>query len=503
MSIIRFSLISLRSFKQKNIIAFIIASSIVLMLSGLAINASQPVVYDHYVYMNLTASQIGNTNNFLVKGFILDKNLLPESNSSFNFEKSPSHMFFGGNNFSACQQFILNDIQSQNRLTNSEGLFSLEINGSGNYSKYSCFQQIMSFFQYNFVFSISNLSGSQQDSMIEYPPGQQLILLPYYNLGNYGTAAVVFIPGNSSNTFNLSYKTYSNLTTNTSAILNLGKFHYGIPQRVGDYNQILSMNEAYSVSFYFNNNLYNSLNFAPPTSSFSFSSQLGFTVYFFSAVSIIFITTTIATNIFDRPMNEFYLSIPEKRRNVIIGSVILGTIATIISTTIAFLLGDIISIILFSAPLNSSSILNLMIFNLFLFAIISPIYFFFGTHTRYGSGIKIGISLMLVIGVPLISNIIESVFSISIFVSGFGGNQISMLYLPYLQEIRIFNLLTGLIPFTAPMDLFNYMVRSPFLGIVMLNHLSIFYLSPLIFFSPLITWFVPLIYLSIRKYERV
>lgn len=509
MGIIRFSLISVRSFKQKSIIAIILASSIILMFGGLFFNSSQPVVYNHYEYMDINASQIGNTNNFTVKGFILDRNLQPESNSSFNFSLSTFQTFFSGNNLTACEQLILKDLQSQKRVTNSDGLFSLEINGPGNYSQYSDFQQVMSYLQYDFVFSIKNLSGSQQDSILEFNPGQSFLILPYYNLGNYGTAAVVYIPGNSSDTFNLSYETYSNLTTNTSTILSLGTFHYGIPQRVGNYNQILSMNEAYSVAIYFNNVLDTNLNFPPSTSGVSFTSNLGFPIYFFSAISVIFITMAISTNIFDKPMNEFYLSIPEKRRNVIIVSVILGTVATIISTAIAFLLGDIIWFATSSNLLNPSSIANMMIFNLFLFAVISPIYFFFGTHTRYGSGIKMGISLMLVIGVPIISSLIETTLFVNILSSSLGinlGSQVnqgSMLYLPYLQEIRVFNLLTGLIPFTAPMELFDYIARSPFIGVEMLNHLSLFYLSPLIFFTPLITWFVPLIYLSIRKYDRI
>ncbi len=503
MSFIRFSLTSIKNLKQKSTIAIILASSFVLMISGLAVNESQPVVYNHYNYMSIVVSEIGNSTDYNIRGFILDTNLRAETNATYNFEKSSTFNFFGGYNYSSCIQLVLHDLQSQKRVTNSDGLFSFEIKGPGSTFAYPYFQQVMADFQYEFTYSMNNISGSQLDTMVYSSLTNYISFFPYYNLGNYGTAAVVFIPGNSSNTFSMSYETYSNLTTNTSSTLSLGKFHYGIPQRIGNYNQILAMNEAYSVSFYLNNAFYSNTNFPSNSNSYSFSSGFGFIVYFFSAVSVIFITVIIATSIFDKPVNEFYMSIPEKRRDILLTSVILGTVGTFISSVIAFLLGNIISLVFYSSTLMLSTLSDMVIFNLFLFAVISPIYFLMGVYTRYGTGIKIGITLMLVIGVPLITSILETLFFVTIFASTFGLNQASLLYLPQLQQISEINLFTGLIPLTAPLDLFNYMVKSPFTGVEMLNHLSIFYLSPLIFFSPLITWLVPLIYLSIRKYDRI
>ncbi len=510
MSLLSYTKIEIYQLRKSKKLFAIIICTLLLTLSVLTINAATVPVYKNYNYMevnNPTYTTNGYSYNYFFCGYVLNKNLAPESNVNLSFSNSSSQFFsfyiFTPGEMNTARDIVLNQLNHDKIKTASNGTFSfnLKFNNTLGANMISAITNVVNELNYYIQYNVVNQLGSQSDHL-NFVNVNGVTLLPYYGLGNYGTAAVVYEPGNSSESYLVSYTAYSN-STQISSKANLGNFSKGTPHIIGDYSQILSMNEAMDVSIYINSVSNGTLIFEPSSLNYysSFSTGLSMLIYLISSMAVLLIVLLVSTTIYDRPMNEFYQSLPEKRSDVILTSLIIGGVALALSAIISYLVALVLAFFLYSTILQLYPLFTLLVFVFSLYLVISPIFYFIGTTRIFGTAVKFLISFMLILIVPIFMEI----FSAFVLASNLNpiSQNYSVLYLPTLNGVREFNLISSLIPIISPIEMLNYMLKTPFLSTVMINHQSVLYLTPLIILPSFAYWFIPLIYLTIKRYRKI
>ena len=510
MSLLSYTKIEIYQLRKSKKLFAIIICTLLLTLSVLIINTATTPVYENYNYMevnNPTYSSNGYLYNYSFCGYVLNKNLAPESNVNLSFSNSSSQFFsyylYSTSELQAARSIVLDQLNHDKIKTASNGTFSFKLNFNGALGDYmiSAITNVVNELNYYIQYNVVNQQGSQSNQL-NFANVNGVTLLPYYNLGNYGTAAVVYEHGNSSESYLVSYTAYSNVTQ-ISSKANLGNFSKGTPHIIGDYSQILSMNEAMNVSIYINSVSNGTFIFEPSNNNFysAFSSGLSMLIYLVSAMAVLLIVLLVSTTIYDRPMNEFYQSLPERRSDVILTSLIIGGVALALSAIISYLVALILAFFLYSTILQLSPLFTLLAFVFSLYLVFSPIFYFIGTTRIFGTAVKFLISFLLILAVP----IFIVLFSTTVLASTIDpySQNYSVLFLPTLNGVREFNLISSLIPIISPIEMLNYMLKTPFLSTVMINHQSVLYLTPLIILPSFAYWFIPLIYLTIKRYRKI
>jgi hypothetical protein len=533
-------------FLLKRKLILIILISFIMVVPYIAIlNYDTPPEYDHYYYMemeitpyNATPGIYGN-GTFLIhsvnyKGFVVNKYLQPASNAEM-----------------IIRNITVNGNISQKVETNSAGVFDVNasypygvplqcfdsesgfIRESRSFRTANSFQGVILFGITPINFKVLNISGSQSSklySSLNYPahlasktvnsssitPGQTMItnsvsvsILPYYNLGLYGVAPVFFNGGNATASIYLKNGAYNQTlgtfieVPNTRKEINITAGSVINPFK---YSQILAMNEDGAISVSFRPGGTNFIPMNPEGNSLLFSSTIQIPdlfAYLLGTLAVSIIVLTTVNEIYSMPEREVYTSIPGRRRNTIFLKLFTGVVASLLSMGFAILISDIIGLVIFRTYVDLYvSITSIIIFFLF-FLMLSPVYLLMESKKSLSSGTKSLIVLGFSVFVPIILSVgMELLYLSAMPASSLNGNINNFLTTPLLGDAGRVNLLFSVIPVSAPLQMMNYLIYNPFPSVTMYNHRSLFLLSPAIMIPDLVVWFVLLLWLAIKRYER-
>lgn len=329
--------------------------------------------------------------------------------------------------------------------------------------------------------------------------------LPSYLLGYYGLAPVIMFNGSHDGNYNLSYHLYNPQNNNSvGSMVYLGNFSFNKPYSFNSNEQtVLSMNEAYNVTFFVNGsaiatNYQNSV-FASASSSISILGLLGNTGSEIMLLVTVFMVLMLFVPMFNPSVYKYYLSLPRKRWYTVMSEFASSIITMSIFEGFAFAATYIISESLLHYSLSSLAFVYIYLFSVAAFTVFASLYLLVGVYFIGRATPKTFLTIFLVLGYPIIDSISQAIFELGSLLPFYSGNS---LFKPVLENIRTLNVISGILPVLNVEELNSYFLRSPVSGVIMLNHLSIFDLSPIIFLSSIIGISVALFYLSIKRYYR-
>ena len=220
---------------------------------------------------------------------------------------------------------------------------------------------------------------------------------------------------------------------------------------------------------------------------------------------VVFMVIILFTPMFNPSVYKRYLSLPRKRSYILINEFLASLVAMSIFEGGAFIATSILSSVIFHHTLSDLAFLYIYLFSIAAFVVFSSLYTILCSYFVGNNLAKTGLTIFLIIGYPIIDSIAKALIELS-SIAGLPpfllNAPINDLYKPLLDSIRTYNLLSGLLPVLNVEELNKYLLRTPATGVVMLNHLSIFDLSPFIFLSSIISISLALFYLSVRRLNR-
>ncbi len=330
-----------------------------------------------------------------------------------------------------------------------------------------------------------------------------MAFLPFYNLGYYGIAPIFLMSGNSSGSYNLSYHLYNPQDQNSvGPLVYLGNYSFNKIYTINsNEGRILSMNEAFNVTFFVNGIALGTVyhNTVLPisiTSGISILGLLGNTGAEIMLLVTVFMVLTLFVPMFNLPVYMYYLSLPRKRWYTITNEFISSILTMSIFEGFAFTATYLISELMLHYSLSILAFIYIYLFSVAAFTVFSSLYLLIGVFFIGKTMPRISLTIFLILGYPLIDSLSQSILEIQAIFSD------NVLFKPLLDNIRTYNLISGILPVLNVEELNSYFLRSPASGVIMLNHLSIFDLSPLIFLSSIIGISLTLFYLSIKRYYK-
>ncbi len=335
--------------------------------------------------------------------------------------------------------------------------------------------------------------------------------IPSNLLGYYGTTPVILVCGSSGtqSVVNISYKIYNPqdkgviFTENNLTTLKNGQIY-----TLENYNLLKEFNEADNVTFYATGqvnigSLFNSESgfFTPP--SISVSTGISFPAADIALLVALFLVLIIYVPMFNNNVYKRYLSLPEKRRRTILVQIGSAMIVSSIFSGIALGASFILSYLLLNIVLSLLAIVFTFVIIETALLVFVSIYTILSAYFPGRSGARTFLTIFLVFGYPLISEISQSLLLVFPLSDSLFVVNSSYLYRPLLENIRTYNILTSVLPVLNIEQLNNYLLRTPFTSVIMYNHLSIFDLSPIIFISSILGFSALFIYLAIRRLNKI
>ena len=309
--------------------------------------------------------------------------------------------------------------------------------------------------------------------------------------------------GNSVKTFNLSYRVYNCENKNpVGPLVYLGNHSFNkICTITSKSSNILSMNEASNVTFYLNGEAFGAVfRYGVDSNSFnSGSSILGLSRNTGAEIMLlvtVFMVLMLFSPMFNLPVYKYYLSLPRKRRYTVVNEYVSSILTMSMFEGFAFITTYLISELVLHLSISILAFVYIYLFSLAAFTVFSTLYLLVGTYFIGKTVPRISLTIFLIVGYPLIDSIFQSLFGIEAIFSE------NAFFRPLLDKIRNFYVISGILPVLNVEQLNNYFLRSPISGVIMLNHLSFFDLSPLIFLSSIIGISLALFYLSIKRYNK-
>ncbi|SJK84015.1 multipass membrane protein [Cuniculiplasma divulgatum] len=353
-----------------------------------------------------------------------------------------------------------------------------------------------------FDFSVDQIINTKNKSKTS---NMYIAYLPSYLLGYYGLSPVILVQGPKGGIYNLSYHLYNPQQNNSvGAMVYLGNYSYNKIYTFNSNEQmVLSMNEAYNVTFFINgtsmNTNFRSSIFSSSLTVISLLGLLGNTGSEIMLLVTVFMVLMLFVPMFNPSVYKYYLSLPRKRWHTVMIEFTSSIITMSIFEGFAFLATYVISEAVLKYSLSGLVFLYIYLFSLAAYTVFASIYLLVGAYFIGRSAPKTFLTLFLVLGYPIIYSFLQTILEIGSLSPFYTGNS---LFKPVLDNIRTQNVITGILPVLNVEELNSYFLRSPTSGVVMLNHLSIFDLSPIIFLSSIVGISVALFYLSIRRYYR-
>ncbi|MGP6206877.1 hypothetical protein ACNF42_02435 [Cuniculiplasma sp. SKW3] len=522
--------------KRKLIVILLIAFLMVVPYIAI-INSDTPSQYDHYYYSEVVqnvsnASISGGVvyfHTFSYKGFVLNKCLQPMSNTSILFEN-----------------ITVNGGVSLMVRTNSGGVFNTTVNYTNGIPG-NCLStpnnyvserpqnlksknfQLFFFGNYFMNFYIPGVHGSQSDTIylkrnfiqnlngtntngngIESTPGQQALsvnvsysILPYYNLGLYGVAPVIYNGWNKNISLFITQSSYDSKTATFQYIPNsteeINVSAHSVVQPFG-YSQILKMNENGAISITYSQGSSGTVVLDANTNYIGFGQSFSIFAYLLGTLVVSLIVISVITEIYGLPERDVYTSIPHKRRNIVFLKFFAGIITLLLTVGFGVIFGDIIDLFFYHSLLDSYVILISTIILFSIFLLVSPIYLFLESKKTLSSGTRSLVVFVITLFLPIVVSIgmgaLESYLNLPIFALE------NYLTKPLINEAGEINLIFSIIPFSAPIEFMEYLTFTPFPGVIMFNHRSLFMLTPLLIIPDLFLWFAIVVWFSVKRYER-
>lgn len=336
--------------------------------------------------------------------------------------------------------------------------------------------------------------------------------IPSRFVGYYGLSPIFIACGNLNSTFlvNISYKLYNpqNNGKNYTAI-NLTVLHDRQIYTVNNYNLLKEFNEADNVTFYWGGQ--NELGSLFGRSNYLFSgisgnvltTSLGLLVINLTILIGLVMVLVLYTPMFNINIYKRYLNLPEKRRKTILVQLASTLILSSLFTGIALVASFVIALFILHISLNQLAIF-------FTFATIevailalSSIYTLVSSYFPGRYKVRNLLTLNFVFIYLLIPNFETSLINTQLYSAKYTVINFSLLFKPVLDNIRTYNIVTSLIPILSIENLNDYLLRIPFPGVVMYNHLNLFDLSPIVLVATIIGFSALFIYLGIRKFNRI
>ncbi|MHB1439242.1 MAG: hypothetical protein ACYCSO_00530 [Cuniculiplasma sp.] len=516
------------SVRKKFTLKIIIILSLISILIFPAVlieNSSIPTSDSHMFFMaGCKTSVINGTpgnGSFSESYFVLNHNLKPAANLTVRLNTT----IFLINSINKTVSFIHPYI---NMRTGSDGNFSINSNQISRFIPKSMNPKetlLENLFVNNYTVynNSSHLISSQKDNCFRF---RQVFLsggltvgftnsilvafLPSGELGYYGLAPVFYASGETGKSYNLSYYfSNGNKTVNPNvSFMGNASFNYIYSFNTNEAS-LLAMNEnpeylhfkadssPVNVSFY--------------SSATSFQNGISIGSLFSSGGSeimllvVVFMVIILFTPMFNPSVYKRYLSLPRKRSYILINEFLASLVAMSIFEGGAFIATSILSSVIFHYTLSDLAFLYIYLFSIAAFVVFSSLYTVLCSYFVGNNLAKTGLTIFLIIGYPIIDSIAKALIELS-SIAGLPpfllNAPINDLYKPLLDSIRTYNLLSGLLPVLNVEELNKYLLRTPATGVVMLNHLSIFDLSPFIFLSSIISISLGLFYLSVRRLNR-
>ncbi len=431
-------------------------------------------------------------------------------------------------NVSAVDRNLLTDQMYQTNL-----YFSRTTNGSGIFTMNSTIvmnhmapvfrnkeNAIINYFvmNYSVMDSKNQLLQCQKDSMFRFNNfpmvnahtkstggNFHIAFLPSPKLGYYGLSSVFIAFGSANQSYNLSYHTYNPQNNNyVGPMVFLGNYSFNRLYALNSSEQaLLAMNEAQNVTFFVNGTPIGTT-FASSVSSNSFfsgflSTGFGGLASELTLLVALIMVLMLFVPIFNASVYRYYLSMPRKRWYVIANEFYSSIIAMSMFEGVAFVATDILAYSILHDAISILAFIYLYLFSLAAFLVFASLYLLVGVYFIGKPTPKTMLTIFLVAVYPVISSL-YSTLGLALTISFFGFN--SDLYLPVLQSLRTYNVIEGLIPVLNVEELNSYFLRTPATGVIMLNHLSIFDLSPFIFVSSIVGISIATFYVSIKRYYR-
>lgn len=522
--------------KRKTIVILMV--SFLMVLPYIAIlNADTPAQYEHYYYNEMVmvpfnATEVGNNSIYyhsvIYKGFVVNKNLQPVKNTTIDIEN-----------------VTLNGEVNVTVRTNSNGIFNV----TKNY-KSGIFQGCFSF-PNNFIserkktdtvkdfqqifFSVSSLSfyipgvqGSQSDRFYESTqpepfttatkinyssiiPGQYSMpgdisysILPYYNLGLYGVAPVIYNGGVRSVSLNISEESYNEKlgiftnVPNSSKEVNISAGNIVEPF---EYSQILQINKDGAINIHTPYATSGPVTLSPPFNNLNFGNSFLTFAYLLGTLAISLLVISVITEIYGLPERDVYASLPHRRRNIVFMKFFTGLTATLITIGLGVAFGEILDSFLFHSFLSPYVILISTVILLSMFLLVSPIFLFIESKKSLSSGTKTGIVIVITLFLPVIVSVAMGILEAALISPALSLTD-NYLTEPLINGVGKINLIFSIIPFSAPIEMIDYLTYTPFPGVTMFNHRSLFLLTPLVIIPDLMLWFLLILWVSIKRYER-
>ncbi|WP_443369890.1 hypothetical protein [Cuniculiplasma sp. SKW4] len=527
----------LRMLLKRKTVTILIVSFVMIVPYIAILNADTPTQDDHYFYnemdmaaFNVTTGSNGNLyyHTLVFKGFVVNKYLQPVRNTMIDIEN-----------------VTLNGSVNVTVKTNSNGIFNVTKNYTQGIDEF-CFSvpndfisertrtenvrdyQVLNLGNNYLNFYIPGIQGSQSDVFhvhrqfelsnstfkINYSsivPGQSLLsgdisysILPYYNLGLYGVAPVIYNSGNKNITLYISEAEYNKKlgtftdVPNSSTEINVSA--ESVVEPFG-YSHILSINKAGAIKIYSSYINSGKIILSIPYNSFNFGSSLIVFAYLLGTLTVSLIVISVVTEIYGLPEREVYTSLPHKRRNLIFMKLFTGLASIILATVFGVAFGEILDLVFFHSLISPYVILIGTLILLSMFLLLSPIFLFIESKKTLSSGARGILVFFITLFVPLIISIGMGILEAYLLSSAIITTD-NYLTEPLLRGAGEINLIFSLIPFSAPMEMIDYLTYTPFPQVTMFNHRSLFLLTPLIIIPDLLIWFFLILWASIRKYSR-
>ncbi len=336
--------------------------------------------------------------------------------------------------------------------------------------------------------------------------------IPSRLVGYYGLSPIFIECGNLNTTFpvNISYKLYNpqNPGKNYTAI-NLTVLHNRQIYTVNNYSLLKEFNEADNVTFYLGGqNKFGSL-FSPfselPSgiSRITFTSSFGLLITNMTFLIALGMVLIIYTPMFNINIHRRYLNLPEKRTKTILVQLSSSLIFSASFSGIALGASFITAFFILHITLSPLAIL-------FTFATIEGAIFVLSSiytliFSYFPGRYNIRNSLTIYLGfiyfmIPLLGS---TQINAQRFTSKYTTINLFFLFKPVLDNIRTYNIVTSLIPLLSVENLNDYLLRIPFPGVVMYNHLNLFDLTPILLIPAILGFSALFIYLGIRKFNKI
>ncbi|MCL6015480.1 MAG: hypothetical protein M1323_07655, partial [Candidatus Thermoplasmatota archaeon] len=213
----------------------------------------------------------------------------------------------------------------------------------------------------------------------------------------------------------------------------------------------------------------------------------------------VFMVLMLFVPMFNPSVYKYYLSLPRKRWYTVVNEFISSLLAMSIFEGFAFVATYMISQLVLHFSISGLAFAYIYLFSLAAFTVFASLYLLIGVYFIGKAMPKTFLTIFLVLGYPIIDSLSQTLFEIQSILPFYSSNS---LFKPVLENIRTLNVISGILPVLNVEELNSYFLRSPVSGVIMLNHLSIFDLSPIIFLSSIIGISLALFYLSIKRYYR-